>query len=75
MTGTLLVHATSARIAGSVRHQGVLRHERYVRLRDRSIGLRQTSLVSLLESVYAQASGGRIGHQVAGAGPPDVLAT
>jgi class 3 adenylate cyclase len=32
-------------------------------------------LVSPPETVYAKSSGGRIAHQVVGAGPPDVLAT
>jgi hypothetical protein len=32
-------------------------------------------LVSVPESVYAKTSGGRIGYQVVGTGPPDVLAT
>jgi class 3 adenylate cyclase len=39
------------------------------------LGLRQTALVSVPASVYAKTSGGRIGYQVVGTGPPDVLAT
>jgi pimeloyl-ACP methyl ester carboxylesterase len=37
--------------------------------------LRQTASVGVPETVYASASGGRIGYQVVGAGPPDVLVT
>jgi class 3 adenylate cyclase/pimeloyl-ACP methyl ester carboxylesterase len=37
--------------------------------------MRQTALVSVPETVYAKPSGGRIGYQVVGAGPPDVLVT
>jgi class 3 adenylate cyclase len=37
--------------------------------------LRQTASVSAPETVYAKTSGGWIGYQVVGAGPPDVLAT
>jgi pimeloyl-ACP methyl ester carboxylesterase len=39
------------------------------------LGLRQTALVSVPETVYATTSGGRIGYRVVGAGPPDLLAT
>jgi class 3 adenylate cyclase len=38
------------------------------------MGLRQTALVSAPETVYAKSGGGRIGYQVVGTGPPDVLA-
>jgi class 3 adenylate cyclase len=39
-------------------------------------GLRQTALVvPPPETVYANARGGRVGYQVVGTGPPDVLAT
>jgi hypothetical protein len=37
--------------------------------------LRQTASVSVPETVYVKTSGGRIGYQVVGTGPPDVLAT
>jgi hypothetical protein len=37
--------------------------------------LRQTASVSVPETVYAKASGGRIGYQAVGEGPPDVLVT
>jgi class 3 adenylate cyclase len=42
--------------------------------RDRWSGLRQTAPVSQPDTVYAKTSGGSIGYQVVGAGPPDVLA-
>ena len=41
----------------------------------RTTRLRQTALVSAPDTVYAQSGGGRIGYQVVGAGPPDVLVT
>jgi class 3 adenylate cyclase len=37
--------------------------------------LRQTALVSAPETLYAQSGARRIGYQVVGAGPPDVLVT
>jgi class 3 adenylate cyclase len=43
--------------------------------RDGSPGLRQTALVSVPETVYAKSGAGRIGYQVVGTGPPDVLVT
>jgi class 3 adenylate cyclase len=43
--------------------------------RDGAPGLRQTALVSAPETVYAKSSAGRIGYQVVGEGPPDVLVT
>jgi class 3 adenylate cyclase len=43
--------------------------------RDGWSGLRQTALVSLPETEYAKTSGGWVGYQVVGAGPPDVLVT
>src|SRR5262249_29497465 len=39
------------------------------------IGLRETALGRGPESAYAKTEGGRIGSQVGGTGPPDVLAT
>src|SRR5262249_881776 len=39
------------------------------------IRLRETAFVSGRERAYANTSDGRIGYQVGGAGPPDVLAT
>ena len=39
-----------------------------------STRLRQTALVTVPETVYAKTSGGSIGYQVVGGGPPDVLA-
>jgi class 3 adenylate cyclase len=44
-------------------------------VRDGWSGLRETALVSVPETVYAKTSGGSVGYQVVGAGPPDVLAT
>jgi class 3 adenylate cyclase len=41
--------------------------------RDGSTWFRQTVLVSAPESGYARTSGGWIGYQVVGAGPPDLL--
>jgi class 3 adenylate cyclase len=41
--------------------------------RDGWLGLRQTASVSPPETVYAKSSGGRIGYQAVGEGPPDVL--
>jgi class 3 adenylate cyclase len=37
--------------------------------------LGQTAAVSAPDTVYAQGGGGRIGYQIVGAGPPDVLVT
>jgi hypothetical protein len=42
---------------------------------DGSTRLRQTSLVSVPETLYAETSAGRVAYQVVGAGPPDVVAT
>src|SRR4029450_5171235 len=41
--------------------------------RDGSTGLRQTALVTAPETGYAETSGGSIGYQAVGEGPPDVL--
>jgi class 3 adenylate cyclase len=43
--------------------------------RDGSTRLGQTALVSMPETMYAKTRGGRIGYQVVGSGPPDVLVT
>jgi class 3 adenylate cyclase len=43
--------------------------------RDGTTALRQTAAMSAPDTVYAQSGGGRIGYQVVGAGPPDVLVT
>ena len=42
---------------------------------DGSMRLRETAFVNGPESAYAETSGGRIGYQVVGAGPPDLLVT
>ena len=42
---------------------------------DGSTRLRQNALVSVPETMYAKAKSGWVGYQVAGRGPPDVLAT
>jgi hypothetical protein len=38
-------------------------------------GCDRLASVSVPETVYAKSGGGRIGYQVVGAGPPDVLVT
>jgi pimeloyl-ACP methyl ester carboxylesterase len=43
--------------------------------REGATRLRQTALVNAPETVYAKTSGGSVGYQALGAGPPDVLVT